>query len=145
VLLIVYFVPYCPNAYNFATIALFLAGRFYMITMFGIKNCDTIKKARKWLEAEGIEYQFHDYKKDGLSPEMLNGWVKDLGWEALVNKRGTTWRKLPEETKDSIDEAMAITVMLENTSIIKRPLLSNGTNKTLLGFKADEYQEFFNS
>jgi Spx/MgsR family transcriptional regulator len=116
-----------------------------MITMFGIKNCDTIKKARKWLEAQGIEYQFHDYKKDGLSSEMLNAWIKDLGWEALVNKRGTTWRKLPEEIKDSIDEAGAIAVMLENASIIKRPLLINGANNKLLGFKAEEYQEFINS
>lgn len=116
-----------------------------MITMFGIKNCDTIKKARKWLEAEGIEYQFHDYKKDGLNQEQLNTWVKDLGWEALINKRGTTWRKLPEEIKDSIDEAGAIAVMLENASIIKRPLLINGANNKLLGFKAEEYQEFINS
>ncbi len=116
-----------------------------MITMFGIKNCDTIKKARKWLEAEGIEYQFHDYKKDGLSPEMLTGWVKDLGYEALVNKRGTTWRKLPDDVKDSIDEASAIEIMLENTSIIKRPLLSDDANNKLLGFKAEQYQEFINS
>lgn len=116
-----------------------------MITMFGIKNCDTIKKARKWLEAEGIEYQFHDYKKDGLSPEMLTGWVNDLGYEALVNKRGTTWRKLPDDVKDSIDEASAIKIMLENTSIIKRPLLSDDANNKLLGFKAEQYQEFINS
>jgi Spx/MgsR family transcriptional regulator len=113
--------------------------------MFGIKNCDTIKKARKWLETEGIEYQFHDYKKDGLSPEMLTDWVKDLGYEALVNKRGTTWRKLPDDIKDSIDEASAIEIMLENTSIIKRPLLSDDANNKLLGFKAEQYQEFINS
>lgn len=116
-----------------------------MITMFGIKNCDTIKKARKWLEAEGIEYQFHDYKKDGLSPEMLNIWVKDLGWEALLNKRGTTWRKLPEDVKESVDQASAIQIMLDNASIIKRPLLINDTDSKLLGFKAEEYQDFTNS
>ncbi len=116
-----------------------------MITMFGIKNCDTIKKARKWLEAEGIEYQFHDYKKDGLSPDVLNNWVNDLGWEALVNKRGTTWRKLPDDVKESIDQASAIEIMLENTSIIKRPLLIDGADNKLLGFKADDYQEFINS
>lgn len=116
-----------------------------MITMFGIKNCDTIKKARKWLEAEGIEYQFHDYKKDGLNSEMLNLWVKDLGWEALINKRGTTWRKLPEEVKESIDQATAIQIMLDNASIIKRPLLIDDADSKLLGFKADEYQEFINS
>ena len=116
-----------------------------MITMFGIKNCDTIKKARKWLEAEGIEYQFHDYKKDGLTAEMLDFWVADLGWEALVNKRGTTWRKLPEEVKESIDQASAIKIMLENTSIIKRPLLVDDANNKLLGFKAEDYQNFVNS
>lgn len=116
-----------------------------MITMFGIKNCDTIKKARKWLESESIEYQFHDYKKEGLSPELLNAWVQNLGWEALINKRGTTWRKLPEETKESIDQASAIEVMLANTSIIKRPLLVDDAGNKLLGFKADEYQNFINS
>jgi Spx/MgsR family transcriptional regulator len=116
-----------------------------MITMFGIKNCDTIKKARKWLEAEGIEYQFHDYKKDGLTAEMLNAWVKNLGWEALVNKRGTTWRKLPEDVKEAIDQASAIQIMLDNASIIKRPLLIDDADSKLLGFKAEEYQEFINS
>jgi Spx/MgsR family transcriptional regulator len=116
-----------------------------MITMFGIKNCDTIKKARKWLEAEGIEYQFHDYKKDGLSPDMLNVWVKDLGWEALINKRGTTWRKLPEDVKESVDQTSAIQIMLDNASIIKRPLLIDDADSKLLGFKAEEYQEFINS
>ena len=116
-----------------------------MITMFGIKNCDTIKKARKWLEVEGIEYQFHDYKKDGLSAKMLDSWVKDLGWEALVNKRGTTWRKLPDEVKESIDQASAIQIMIDNTSIIKRPLLIDGGERKLLGFKAEDYQNFINS
>lgn len=116
-----------------------------MITMFGIKNCDTIKKARKWLEAEGIDYQFHDYKKEGVSTEMLNSWVKDVGWEALINKRGTTWRKLPEAVKESIDQASAIEIMLENTSIIKRPLLVDDANNKLLGFTADDYQDFVNS
>jgi Spx/MgsR family transcriptional regulator len=113
--------------------------------MFGIKNCDTIKKARKWLEIEGIEYQFHDYKKDGLTAEMLNSWIADLGWEALVNKRGTTWRKLPEDVKESIDQASAIEIMLENTSIIKRPLLVDDANNKLLGFKVEDYQNFINS
>ncbi len=116
-----------------------------MFTMFGIKNCDTIKKARKWLEAEGIEYQFHDYKKEGLSAELLASWVKDLGWEALVNKRGTTWRKLPDDIKESIDQASAIEIMLENNSIIKRPLLVDDANNKLLGFKAEDYQNFINS
>jgi Spx/MgsR family transcriptional regulator len=111
--------------------------------MYGIKNCDTIKKARKWLDAQGIEYNFHDYKKDGLEESLLREWVSELGWDALVNRRGTTWRKLPEDVKDSIDETSAITLMLENTSMIKRPLLDTQTKKTL-GFKDELYQAIFN-
>jgi arsenate reductase len=125
--------------------ALFFSRASLMITMFGIKNCDTIKKAREWLAAEGIEYQFHDYKKDGLSAEMLANWITDLGWEALLNKRGTTWRKLPEDVKESISQASAIQIMLNNTSIIKRPLLIDDGDNKLLGFNADDYQNFFNS
>lgn len=111
-------------------------------TMYGIKNCDTIKKAKKWLDEQGVEFEFHDYKKDGLSETLLTSWIKELGWEALLNRRGTTWRKLPDEIKDNIDESSAIKVMLENTSIIKRPLLDTGKVKTL-GFKADDYQSLF--
>ncbi|MCH2040337.1 MAG: ArsC family reductase [Saccharospirillaceae bacterium] len=113
-----------------------------MITMYGIKNCDTIKKARKWLEENGVDYQFHDYKKDGLSEAQLDSWLTELGFEALVNKRGTTWRKLPEDVKDNIDLDSARTVMLDNQSIIKRPLLDTGSQK-VLGFKAEEYQQLF--
>lgn len=113
-----------------------------MITMYGIKNCDTIKKARKWLEENGVDYQFHDYKKDGLSEAQLDSWLDELGFEALINKRGTTWRKLPDDVKDNIDRDSARTVMLENQSIIKRPLLDTGSQK-VLGFKADEYQQLF--
>ena len=116
-----------------------------MITMFGIKNCDTIKKACKWLEAEGIDYQFHDYKKDGLTTDQLNAWVSDLGWEALINKRGTTWRKSPGEGEEAIDKASAVEGMLDNTSIIKRPLLVDDANNKLLGFKAEDYKNFINS
>ena len=112
------------------------------ITMYGIKNCDTIKKARKWLEAEGVDYQFHDYKKEGIQKDQLISWIDQLGWEVLLNKRGTTWRKLPDDVKDNIDEASAITVMLENTSIIKRPVLDTG-NTLLVGFSADEYAKHF--
>ena len=112
------------------------------ITMYGIKNCDTIKKARKWLEAEGVDYQFHDYKKEGIQKDQLIAWIDQLGWEVLLNKRGTTWRKLPDDVKDNIDEASAITVMLENTSIIKRPVLDTG-NTLLVGFSADEYAKHF--
>ena len=111
-----------------------------MITIYGIPNCDTIKKARNWLKDNGIDYEFHDYKKLGVPEKELKAWVKQLGWETLLNKRGTTWRKLDEKTKDSVDEKSAINIMLDNPSIIKRPVLSQG--KTLLvGFKADEYAQ----
>lgn len=113
-----------------------------MVTMYGIKNCDTIKKARAWLENAGVDYQFHDYKKDGLTAELLNRWISELGWEALLNKRGTTWRKVDESIRDSIDESSARQLMLENPSIIKRPLLDTGSRK-VLGFSADEYATLF--
>lgn len=111
-----------------------------MITLYGIPNCDTIKKARKWLSDNGKDYNFHDYKKQGVPEKELRSWVKQLGWETLLNKRGTTWRKLDEATKASVDEASAIQIMLDNPSIIKRPVLSSA--KTLLvGFSADEYAQ----
>jgi len=111
-----------------------------MITLYGIPNCDTVKKARKWLSDNGRDYSFHDYKKQGVPEKELRSWVKQLGWEILLNKRGTTWRKLDEATKASVDEASAIQIMLDNPSIIKRPVTSSG--KTLLvGFSAEEYAQ----
>jgi len=111
-----------------------------MIKLYGIPNCDTIKKARKWLKDKGIDYDFHDYKKQGVPEKELRAWVKKLGWEVLLNKRGTTWRKLDDETKDSVDENAAIQIMLANPSIVKRPVLVK--NKTILvGFKVDEYSQ----
>ncbi len=111
-----------------------------MFVMYGIKNCDTIKKARKWLEENNVTYEFFDYKKEGVSAELADAFIKDLGWESLINKRGTTWRTLPEETKNSIDETVAKQLMMENPSIIKRPLLDTGVSK-VLGFKIEEYQQ----
>jgi arsenate reductase (glutaredoxin) len=110
-----------------------------MLKMYGIPNCDTIKKARKWLEANGVDYEFHDYKKLGVPQDHLKQWVKQAGWETVLNKRGTTWRKLPADIKDNIDEASAIKVMLENPSIIKRPVLESD-NIMLIGFNESEYQ-----
>jgi len=110
-----------------------------MIILHGIPNCDTIKKARKWLQDHDVEYQFHDFRKDGLDEKLLSGWVKKVGWETLLNKRGTTWRKLDDLTKDSIDESAAIQIMLEQPAIIKRPVLVDG--KTVeVGFKPDRYK-----
>lgn len=111
-----------------------------MITVYGIPNCDTVKKARKWLSDNGEDYSFHDYKKQGVPEKKLRSWVKQLGWETLLNKRGTTWRKLDEATKASVDEASAIQIMLDNPSIIKRPILSSGKS-LLVGFSAEEYAQ----
>lgn len=106
--------------------------------LYGIKNCDTVKKARKWLDENGIDYEFHDFKKDGLDVGLLSDWEQALGWEALLNRRGTTWRKLPEEVRDTISAQSAHDIMLENPSIIKRPVVErNGT--VSVGFNADEW------
>ena len=113
-----------------------------MITLYGIKNCDTMKKARRWLEEHGIDYVFHDYRKDGLDKKQLEAWADELGWEALLNRRGTTWRKLPETVRAKIDRASAIELMLEQPAMIKRPLLVTG-KKSLLGFKPEHYSKLF--
>ena len=113
-----------------------------MITLYGIPNCDTMKKARKWLDEAGVEYQFHNYKKDGLDSALAEQWLSELGWEALINKRGTTWRQLTDEQKSGMDNESALAVMLDNPSIIKRPLLDTGSSKTL-GFKAEQYESLF--
>ena len=110
-----------------------------MIKLYGIPNCDTMKKARKWLEKNNLAYEFHDYKKSGVPLKNLQQWLKKAGWEMVLNKRGTTWRKLDDDIKNNIDEASAFQVMLDNPSAIKRPVLESG--KTLLvGFKEDEYK-----
>ena len=113
-----------------------------MTIMYGIPNCDTVKKARAWLGERGIEYTFHDFRKDGVNPVWLRAWVEEFGWETLVNRKGTTWRKLPEETRENMDEAIALVVMEELPSIIKRPLLDTGT-RHVVGFSPDTYRELF--
>jgi arsenate reductase (glutaredoxin) len=113
-----------------------------MVKIYGIPNCDTMKKARQWLTEHGIEYAFHDYKKAGVDEKLLRRWVKQAGWETLLNRRGMMWRKLDDAVKANIDEASAIRVMLETPSIIKRPVLEHG--KVLqVGFKAQEYARIF--
>jgi arsenate reductase len=99
-----------------------------MTIIYGIKNCDTMKKAMKWLDAQGIDYTFHDFRKDGLEAKQLDGWLKTLGWETLLNRRGMTWRKLSDEVKDNIDEKSARQLMLDNPAIIKRPFYSRASN-----------------
>ena len=113
-----------------------------MITLYGISNCDTIKKAKRWLDAHAIDYQFHDYRKQGLTRQQLEVWAEELGWEGLLNRRGTTWRSLPDEQKQRIDRELAITLMLEQPAMIKRPLLDLGSSRKL-GFSEADYQSYF--
>jgi len=116
-----------------------------MITMYGIKNCDTIKKARRWLEAKQVEYRFHDYRADGLDAQLLRTFIDELGWEALLNTRGTTWRKLDESLRATITNAdAAAALMREMPSIIKRPLLCAPGKPMLLGFNESSYEKFIN-
>ena len=113
-----------------------------MVILYGISNCDTIKKARRWLKEAGIEHQFHDYRKDGLNQSQLEQWSNELNWQQLLNRRGTTWRQLTDEQKNSINRDQAIQLMLEYPAMIKRPLLDTGTTR-VLGFSADRYQDLF--
>jgi Spx/MgsR family transcriptional regulator len=113
-----------------------------MTTLYGIKNCDTMKKARAWLDGRGIDYVFHDYKVAGLPEPLARAWVAELGWEAVVNRRGTTWRRLPESVRASMDAESAIRVMVESPSIVRRPMLDTGGVRHL-GFSPDQYQEIF--
>ena len=113
-----------------------------MTTVYGIKNCDTVRKARKWLEAQGVEYQFHDFRADGLAEKDLRSWVKAVGWETLLNRRGTSWRQLPDKDKESVNEAKAIQLMLANPTLIKRPVLLH--NKQVhVGFTPADYETLF--
>ena len=109
-----------------------------MIKIFGIKNCDTMKKAFRWLDDNNLEYSFHDYKKEGLDEATAKAWVDELGWENIINKRGTTWRKLDEETKGTMDNNNAVHIMMTQPSIIKRPLLVV-KESIYLGFDAENY------
>jgi arsenate reductase len=109
------------------------------ITIYGIKNCDTMKKARAWLDKRGVKYAFHDYKTAGIERERLERWTKKLGWEILLNRAGTTFRKLPDTEKNGVTETKAIALMLKQPSMIKRPVLDVG-GKLVVGFKPDVYQ-----
>ena len=110
-----------------------------MIEFYGIPNCDTVKKARTWLEARGIGYAFHDYKKEGADPARLSGWSDAAGWETLLNRRGTTYRALSEADKAGIDRAKAIRLMQANPSLIKRPVVEHNGG-LLVGFDPAEWE-----
>jgi Spx/MgsR family transcriptional regulator len=113
-----------------------------MTTLYGIPNCDTIRKAKRWLQDNQVEFQFHDFRKDGLDKVQLQAWVEELGWEVLLNKRGTTWRKVSDEQKAEIDKDSAIELLLAEPAMIKRPVLDLGARR-VVGFQADEYEAFF--
>ena len=110
-----------------------------MITLYGIPNCDTVKKARVWLDTHGAAYAFHDYKKAGVDEAALRGWVSRLGWEKLLNRSGTTFRKLPDDAKADLDAEKAIALMLANPSAIRRPVAANG-DTLVVGFDTAQYQ-----
>ena len=110
------------------------------ITIYGIKNCDTMKKARAFLDKHKVDYAFHDYKTAGIDKERLEGWAKKAGWETLLNKAGTTFKKLPDKDKDGLSEKKAIALMLAQPSMIKRPVLELPRGKLLVGFRPDDYQ-----
>ncbi|HEY6642827.1 ArsC family reductase [Povalibacter sp.] len=109
------------------------------LTLYGIKNCDTMKKARVWLDQHGVVYSFHDYKASGIDHASLMRWCKARGWETVLNRAGTTFRKLPESARADLDQAKAIELMLAQPSMIKRPVLE-GDGHLLIGFRPDEYQ-----
>jgi arsenate reductase (glutaredoxin) len=114
-----------------------------MITLYGIPNCDTVKKARSWLDANGVSYTFHDFKKSGINSGLIQAWLHDVAWDVLVNRKGTTWRALSDERKTAItDDKSATALMIESPSIIKRPVLVTA-NKTHIGFSDDLYKQIF--
>ena len=113
------------------------------ITIYGIKNCDTMKKARAWLDAHGVAYAFHDYKSAGIAREKLEKWVEKLGWEPLLNRAGSTFKKLPDKDKDGLTEKKAIALMLAQPSMIKRPVLELPGGRLLVGFKPEVYEQAF--
>jgi arsenate reductase len=110
------------------------------LTIYGIKNCDTMKKARAWLDDHGVAYAFHDYKTVGVERERLERWSKKVGWEVLLNRAGTTFKKLPDKDKDGLTEKKAVALMLAQPSMIKRPVLDLGQGRVLVGFKPELYQ-----
>lgn len=112
------------------------------VTIYGIKNCSTMKKARAWLEAEGVAYQFHDYKSAGIEPDRLKRWSNDVGWESLLNRGGMTFRKLPEADKQALNQSKAIALMVAQPSMVKRPVL-DVDGKLIVGFKPEIYQDAF--
>jgi arsenate reductase len=138
-------VKFHPNLAKFGAWAQSTAGvqgDMAAVTIYGIRNCDTMKKARAWLEQHGVAYAFHDYKAAGMDRRALEGWARVLGWETLLNRAGTTFRALPEKDKADLSEKKAIALMMAQPSMIKRPVLETGRG-LLVGFKPDQYEKAF--
>lgn len=114
-----------------------------MITVFGIKNCDTIKKARNWLTDQGIEYQFHDFRTNGIDRDRIETWIQQAGWETVLNRRGTTWRKLDAAIQHTVNRDNVAALLAEHPAMIKRPVLDIDGDISI-GFKPDLYQSIFN-
>ena len=112
------------------------------VTLYGIPNCDTVKKARTWLDKRGVAYAFHDYKKQGADPAKIAGWVGEAGWEKVLNRAGTTFKKLPDSDKEGLDAKKAVQVMAANPSAIKRPVVEY-PGGLLVGFKENEWEQAF--
>lgn len=113
-----------------------------MTVLYGIPNCDTVKKARRWLEEHSIDYRFHDFRADGLTDSQIKTWLKDLGVETLINKRSTSWKNLSENQRATLDDKTAVRLVAKNPTLIKRPLLETNGHR-MVGFKADSYAELF--
>lgn len=113
-----------------------------MNVLYGIKNCDTVKKARKWLESEGIDYRFHDFREDGVNKKQVESWVKELGWETVVNKRSTSWKALDEQVRNTMDATSAVAAIMAQPTLVKRPLLDTGSARHI-GFSAADYAQIF--
>lgn len=112
-----------------------LKGNGLVLTVYGLKNCDTCRKALKWLEAEGIPHRFHDLRADGIKPAEVKRFAKSAGWETLLNKAGTTWRGLPDTQKTDVSEAEAVALMAEHPALIKRPVFDFGKGEVVVGFR----------
>lgn len=117
-----------------------------MTTLYGISNCDTVKKARAWLGEQGLAYQFHDFKKQGVPLDLIDGWIAQLGWESLLNRQGTTWRKLPDDAKAAVhDGASAKALMLAQPSVMKRPVVQWPAGRLTVGFKAEVWLQLLSA
>lgn len=114
-----------------------------MTTLYGIKNCDTVKKTRKWLEARGIDYQFHDFRQDGINKQLINGWLRSVDWQTLVNKRSTTWKQLDDSIKNNLSEKTVVGVLIDNPTLIKRPVLACDNGRIEVGFNESVYAKLF--